>query len=60
MDLWTQFLNILSQVIMPSWNDLLQYMPLLFVGPDPADDRRARPFRGSTTRPSTGRGFRHR
>ena len=32
MDLWTQFLNILSQVIMPSWNDLLQYMPLLFVG----------------------------
>lgn len=32
MDLWTQFLNILSQVIMPNWNDLLQYMPLLFVG----------------------------
>jgi plastocyanin len=32
MDLWTQFLNILSQVITPSWNDLLQYMPLLFVG----------------------------
>jgi plastocyanin len=32
MDLWTQFLNILSQVITPTWNDLLQYMPLLFVG----------------------------
>jgi plastocyanin len=32
MDLWTQFLNILSQVITPTWNDLLQYMPLLFIG----------------------------
>jgi plastocyanin len=32
MDLWTQFLNILSQVITPNWNDLLQYMPLLFIG----------------------------
>jgi len=32
MDLWTQFLNILSQVISPNWNDLLQYMPLLLIG----------------------------
>jgi plastocyanin len=32
MDLWTQFLTLLSQVITPTWNDLLQYMPLLFVG----------------------------
>jgi plastocyanin len=32
MDLWTQFLNILSQIISPNWNDLLQYMPLIFIG----------------------------
>lgn len=32
MDLWTQFLNILSQVISPNWSDLFQYMPLIFIG----------------------------
>ena len=32
MDLWTQFLNFLAQIITPVWNDLLQYMPLLFTG----------------------------
>lgn len=32
MDLWTSFLNLLSQVITPTWNDLLQYMPLLILG----------------------------
>jgi plastocyanin len=32
MDLWTQFLDLLSQVLTPAWNDLLQYMPLLLLG----------------------------
>lgn len=29
MDPWTAFLGLLSKVITPVWNDLLQYMPLL-------------------------------
>ncbi|MEA2622619.1 MAG: hypothetical protein QOH61_1529 [Chloroflexota bacterium] len=32
MDLWTQFLDLVSQIITPTWNNLLQYMPLLLVG----------------------------
>lgn len=32
MDPWTQFLNIVAQVVTPTWNDLLQYMPLLLLG----------------------------
>jgi plastocyanin len=32
MDLWTQFLELLSQVITPLWGDLLQYTPLLLLG----------------------------
>lgn len=32
MDPWTQFLSIVSQVVTPAWNDLLQYIPLLLLG----------------------------
>jgi plastocyanin len=32
MDLWTSFLNFVSQIVTPTWNDLLQYMPLLILG----------------------------
>lgn len=32
MDLWTQFLDLTSKILVPVWNDLLQYMPLLLLG----------------------------
>lgn len=30
--LWTQFLELVEQLIVPVWNDLIQYLPLLMVG----------------------------
>src|SRR4051794_17004252 len=32
MDLWTQLLDLLSQVVTPIWSSLLQYLPLLMFG----------------------------
>ena len=32
MDLWTETLALLSQVITPLWATLLQYIPLLLLG----------------------------
>jgi hypothetical protein len=32
VDLWTQVLDLLSRVVTPVWNELLQYIPLLLVG----------------------------
>jgi plastocyanin len=29
MDLWTEFLGLVSQVVTPIWNELIQYIPLL-------------------------------
>lgn len=31
-DLWTQFLELVESIIVPVWNDLIQYTPLLLVG----------------------------
>lgn len=31
MDLWTEILTLLSQVVTPIWNELIQYIPLLFL-----------------------------
>lgn len=31
MDLWTEFLALVSQVVTPIWNELIQYIPLLFL-----------------------------
>ena len=32
MDLWTELLALVSQVVTPIWNELIQYIPLLFFG----------------------------
>jgi len=32
MDLWTELLALLSQVVTPIWNELIQYIPLLLFG----------------------------
>jgi plastocyanin len=32
MDLWTELLALLSQVVTPIWAELIQYIPLLFLG----------------------------
>jgi len=32
MDLWTELLGLLSQIVTPLWGTLLQYIPLLFFG----------------------------
>lgn len=31
-DLWTQFLDLLQQVVAPVWNDLIPFLPLLMIG----------------------------
>lgn len=31
MDLWTELLSLVSQVVTPIWNELIQYIPLLFL-----------------------------
>ena len=31
MDLWTEFLALVSQIVTPVWNSLIQYIPLLLV-----------------------------
>lgn len=31
MDLWTEFLGLVSQVVTPIWNELIQYIPLLLL-----------------------------
>lgn len=31
MDIWTQILNLTSQLVTPVWNDLLIYLPLVFI-----------------------------
>lgn len=31
MDLWTELLALVSQVVTPIWNELIQYIPLLFL-----------------------------
>ena len=30
-DLWTQFLDLLQQLVAPVWNDLIQYLPLVMI-----------------------------
>ena len=32
MDLWTELLGLVSQVVTPIWNELIQYIPLLLLG----------------------------
>lgn len=32
MDLWTEFLGFLSQIVTPIWETLIQYIPLLLLG----------------------------
>ena len=29
---WTFVLEIIAQVVIPTWNDLIQYIPLLLLG----------------------------
>ncbi|MFN8620235.1 MAG: cupredoxin domain-containing protein [Chloroflexota bacterium] len=31
VDLWTEFLGLVSQIVTPVWNSIIQYIPLLFL-----------------------------